>query len=524
MRLKAKFPLHAAVLALAAGLWPHGARAHGFTVPYDLPVPLWLFMLGAAATVALSFVAIALLATRATELKAYPRLDLLRWAPGRALAHPWVLGLVRLVSVALFALILVAGLFGNQGAFHNIAPTLVWVIWWVGMAYLSALVGDLWSLINPWKIIFAWAEALNRRLGRGELSLHRPLPRVVGVWPAAVLFLAFAWIEMVWTQGEVPRTLALLILVYSTAVWMGMFAHGREAWLRSGEAFTLVFGLLARFAPLEARVSGAAACGACSDPNCRDGEGGCVNCYECFARAAPGERQWNLRPYAVGLLSERPVPFSLTVFVLLMLSTVTFDGFRETPLWSEIVRALVSGIPSRAAFQVGLVTSLALAGFPALFVVVYLAFGKLIGLAGGRAGAGAPSAVELAGAFVLTLVPIALAYHLAHYLSFLVIAGQLVIPLSSDPLGLGWNLFHTTHYRLDISIVNARFVWFTAVPAVVIGHIAAVYLAHVMAIRLYRDQGAARRSQYPMLVLMVCYTMISLWILAQPIAKYTPGG
>ncbi|MHC4448182.1 MAG: hypothetical protein ACYSXF_10455, partial [Planctomycetota bacterium] len=509
-------------LALAVPVWMGAgeARAHGFTVPYDLPVPLWLYMTGAAATVALSFVVIAIFARGASEVRTYPRYDLLRWSIFRALGHPWSLSVVRVASVATFALIVAAGLFGAQNPFKNIAPILVWVIWWVGLAYVSALLGDLWALINPWKIAFAWGEGLFRRLSGRELTLGRPVPRWLGFWPAALLFLMFAWIEMAWQGGEVPRTLALAILAYSVLTWAGMFIYGREQWLRRGEAFTLVFGLLARFAPLEVRVLGSSACSGCSNESCRGGEGDCVNCYECYARAGGRDRQWNLRPYAVGLLSEGPAPFSLIVFVLLMLSTVTFDGFRETPLWADLLDALISGIPSRAVTAVAVITSVALAAAPTLFVIVYLGFGRMIG-ASARSGVadGGPTSLELAGYFVLTLIPIALAYHLAHYLSFLVIAGQLVIPLSSDPLGLGWNLFNTLHYRVDISIVNARFVWFTAVPAVVIGHIVAVYLAHVMAVRVYKDQRAARLSQYPMLVLMVCYTMISLWILAQPIVE-----
>jgi hypothetical protein len=102
----------------------------------------------------------------------------------------------------------------------------------------------------------------------------------------------------------------------------------------------------------------------------------------------------------------------------------------------------------------------------------------------------------------------------------LLIAGQLIIPLSSDPFGIGWNLFHTTHYRIDIGIVGAKFVWYTAVTTIVIGHILAVYLAHTMALRVIGDHRRALKSQVPMLFLMVSYTMISLWILAQPIVEY----
>jgi hypothetical protein len=128
---------------------------------------------------------------------------------------------------------------------------------------------------------------------------------------------------------------------------------------------------------------------------------------------------------------------------------------------------------------------------------------------------------ELAGLFVLSLVPIAIAYHLAHYFNLLAIAGQFIIPLSSDPFGFGWDLFGTTLYRIDIGLVDARFIWYLAVLAIVAGHIIAVWIGHVTAYTVFADSGVARRSQYPMLVLMVGYTTLSLWILAQPIIEPT---
>jgi uncharacterized membrane protein len=129
------------------------------------------------------------------------------------------------------------------------------------------------------------------------------------------------------------------------------------------------------------------------------------------------------------------------------------------------------------------------------------------------------TALKVAKLFVLTLIPIALAYHLAHYLSFLLIVGQYMIPLASDPFGFGWDLFSTSLYFVNIGIVNAKFIWYTSVVAIVTGHIIAVYLAHVIAVRTFRNTKAALLSQVPMLVLMVSYTVLSLWILAQPVVE-----
>jgi len=112
---------------------------------------------------------------------------------------------VRLVSVSLFVLVLAAGLIGNPDPKKNALPLLVWVFWWVGLAYVCALVGDAWRLLNPWNALFAGAEALVRRLSpAARLSFEAPYPAWLGVWPAVVLFLGFAWLELIWPKGQVP--------------------------------------------------------------------------------------------------------------------------------------------------------------------------------------------------------------------------------------------------------------------------------------------------------------------------------
>jgi hypothetical protein len=288
-----------------------------------------------------------------------------------------------------------------------------------------------------------------------------------------------------------------------------MWVFGPEVWLRYGEAFSLAFGLLARFAPTEVRVIQPEVCQTCSLA-CRDQDGECINCYACFQRAEAAQREWNIRPFAAGLLRHETVSISEIVFVLLVLATVTFDGVRATPLWVRFEQAL-------AAFLLPVVTrTLGLAVLPGLFLGIYATFCRVMVVASGIQR----STVAVARRFIYTLVPIALAYHIAHYLSFLLIQGQFILPLLSDPFGFGWDLFGTASYRPTLSLVGARFVWFTAMTAIVVGHILAVYLAHRVALRTWRTQPSALRSQYPMVVLMLGYTMISLWLLAQPIVEH----
>ncbi len=119
--------------------------------------------------------------------------------------------------------------------------------------------------------------------------------------------------------------------------------------------------------------------------------------------------------------------------------------------------------------------------------------------------------------FAASLLPIAVAYHLAHYASYLALAGQLMLPIASDPLGFGWDLFGTANHRIDLGVINAEGVWWTAAAALVIGHALSVFVAHAEAMRLFPDRRQAIRSQLPMMVFMVGLTSLSLWILAQPI-------
>jgi hypothetical protein len=498
----------ARVSGIAFACWLAAAgpvQAHGFGERYDLPIPLWLYLAGAGMTVAVSFVMMALFMRKAPVGHNYSRIDVTLWWIGRALAAPAVMLVLRLVGVGLYLLIVCAGLFGAQSPLKNVAPAMVWAIWWVGMAYASALIGNLWAIVNPLDTLFAWAEALYARLRRGRrLALGLHYPAALGVWPAAALFLVFLWMEIVWEHSDEPAGLAAAMLAYSALTWLGMLLYGREEWLRRGEIFSLVFGLLSRFAPTEIRVE--------EKPGDAGENGKAPKVFYRKGPVPPFVRvSVHLRPYAVGLLTREPVDASHVVLVVLILAAMSFDGFIETPAWAAVVAAFEA--PAAVKTQ-GLIAA------PLIFLAVYLAVCRLTVWSGRSPGGGpapSPSTSRVAGLYVLTLVPIAIAYFIAHYLSFLVMAAQYLIPLVSDPLGLGWDLFGTTTHFIRPGIIGARLVWYVSVAAIVIGHIAAVYLAHVTALRDIGDKQAALRSQYPMLVLMVGYTMLSLWIIAQPI-------
>ena len=304
------------------------------------------------------------------------------------------------------------------------------------------------------------------QLGRGPLRITaedaRRYPDWLGVWPAVALFAAFAWVELVYAGRSIPAHLGRLIVGYSALTWTGMALFGRATWMRYGDPFATAFGVLARFSPTEIRVTDREACRRCELP-CAGRDGACLECGECFDRAVPGRRAWNVRPFAAGLLNTADVSPSMVVFVLLLLSTVTFDGFTATPAWARLDGALYAALAPLGEARLTVIGTLGLLVFPLVFVAVYLLFARWMAWMGD----GQLTTGTVARLFVLSLVPIAIAYHLAHYFTYLLVQGQLLIRLASDPLGLGWNLFGTARYRPEIGIVGARAVWYTAVIAIV---------------------------------------------------------
>ncbi|MGB6282985.1 MAG: hypothetical protein WBG18_00920, partial [Xanthobacteraceae bacterium] len=133
--------------------------AHGFGQRYDLPIPLWLYLLGAGATVGFSFLLVAALMPARRSGDRRLRLAL---PSGGIVGRSFVLA-VRVAGITLFALVVIAGLIGNQSPFKNIAPTMVWVIGWVGLSFASALIGDIWVVVNPWDSLARLVERHHQR-------------------------------------------------------------------------------------------------------------------------------------------------------------------------------------------------------------------------------------------------------------------------------------------------------------------------------------------------------------------------
>ncbi len=501
-----------ASILLAMLLTPTGVFAHGIGERYDLPVPLSLWLSGGGFAIAASFVVASAVLKNKETRAATSDTSAARLA---IVVNPWLSRALQIVTALLTLLVVVAGLLGDQTPTHNIAPVMVWVIWWVGIAYLSALVGDIWSVINPWAFVFAGFENFAKQL---RLRLH-PLqyPDRLGAWPAVILFGAFSWIELVYDSRAEPSRLATLMVGYSIITWVGMMLFGREPWLASADPFAVAFRTFAQFAPMELRHECRLARNLAWRGTLTDQRGAQR------AATADGKVAYRsvilFRPYGSGLIGSKDISPSMLVFISLLLSTVTFDGFLATPVWNALEGYLYRMLSEFPESRVTIITTAGLIAFWTGFLGLYLAFAAWMS----RAAHGALSFSAAARLFVIALVPIAIGYNIAHYFTYLLTEGQLVLKLASDPFGFGWNLFGTARYHPNYELVGGRFTWYVAVLAIVVGHIFAVYISHSIALREIADRDKALRSQVPMLLLMVGYTMLSLWIIAQPVTQFNGG-
>lgn len=461
-----------AVLAVALGaalLGPAAAQAHGLVGKADLPIPAWMFAWVAAGVLIGSYSALG-------RLWETPQLDgtvARRAGTTFPLPRGWDAGW-GLVGLAAFVLLIVAGLHGVQDS-RNMAPTLVFVVFWVGVPIVSVLAGDVWALLSPWRSAARGARALVRRRAE-RMPAPLTLPPWVGRWPAVGGILLFAWLELVYTGRDRPALLAVLALAYAGVQLVAMASFGVERWSERGDAFAVLFNLFARLSPWE-----------------RDG------------------RHVRLRRPLSGLADLPPAPGTVALLCATIGSTA-FDGLTNGGLWRELSQPVLKGLINGG---VGAGTAETLTRTLGLALTVLAVAGLYrVGVHGMVAAGTERDEAALSMRFVTSLAPIAFGYLLAHYFSLLVFQGQATAHLVSDPFGRGSNLFGTASAGIDYGAVSAAAIWYVQVVALVGGHVGGVVLAHDRALGFFGGAREALVSQRWMLLVMVALTCVGLYLLS----------
>ncbi len=527
-------------------------------------IPAWLYQLSLALIIVLSFGTFELLSwlgsrrdgAAATETPATAaRVDLLgRGVLYRLVRSPLPRFAAQVVSASLFILVIVAGLFGHQNPAMNIAPLLTWTIWWAGLIFVILYAGKAFCTVCPWDAIATWIERLRPWGPRGEgggLSLGLRWPRRLrNIWPAVILFVLLTWVELGLGITMIPRATAWLALGMLGMAVGSILLFDRKAFCRYGCLVGQVSGLYAQFSSIELRVTDPTACATCTTMDCykgnERGEGCptfefpktmnrstyCTLCTECI-RTCPHESiSIRARPWAADLVADpvaasgpkaktgavgplRPVRSVLptgrsdeATLAVVLLSMTSFHGLTMTPSWPRWNEAIADFAGVAISISFAAVMLVAIIVPIALFWALSAASAALLGEVGGVRG--------VFFRYAAALLPIALFYHLAHNAEHLLVEGPKVLALASDPFGWGWNLFGTAGWSVP-PLITLEGLWVIQVLFVVIGHVYGLWISERITRALVPDdRRRAFVGQLPMLAAMVVFSVVSLWLLYQP--------
>ena len=454
--------------------------AHALASRQDLPIPAWLFAWAASIVLIASFFALSA-AWRKPQFEDEHRRSLGERLTA-ALLSLSVQVLCGAIGVFLLGVAVYAGLRGTEAPDRNFALTFLFVTCWLGFPFFSAILGDLFRPFNPWRAVGRAAGGGFRAIA-GQRAAHLDYPEWLGRWPAAAGLLAFVWIEVVYGRTSIvsvdiePHAVAVAALLYSAYTLAMMAVFGAEEWCERGEVFSVYFGMFGRLG-----VFGE-----------RDG------------------RLYRRRPFSAAT-RWATLPGSAAVVVASIAAT-SFDGAQDGAFKS----AIESSFEWFSDRGLGLTEALRLTD-TIFMLLTFAAVGLvyLLGVRGMRTVPGAPSFKQLRTGFAHSLIPIALAYLVAHYFSFFVFQEQAQFTyLLSDPLGTGHtDLFGTVNYTVDYRVLSANTIWYVQVAALVIGHVIGLMLAHDRALVYWPDYKEATASQYWMLAVMVAFTCFGLYLLS----------
>ena len=475
-------PLGVATAAALVAALPGVAAAHGLSPTYQSPLPLAVYLVGAAVTVALSFLFVIARDMRAPEIP-----------PDRIVRVPsWLRVLLRGVGLVGWLWIMAQGIAGGSSD-AAVATLFLWVYGWVGIAMVSALVGPVWEWLDPFATLHDILAWVLRTVGIRGWTVSE-VPAALRLWPAVVGLAFFVWLELVPIVSAATLTVVLAGYTVLTLAMMAQF--GRDQWRAQGETFTVWFRTLNRLAPMgvvPAAQTATADARDSLDPDAVDA--GVV------AR----------RPFATALLTATWNP-ALVVLVAIGIASIIFDGLSQT-----VAFASVFGAPQLLPKTVLLLAWLAIVAGASLWVGRAVSWGAI--------GAG--------------LLPIAVGYLVAHYLTYLLIDGQRIVIAISDPFQQGWDLFGTAFFQPDAGWLPAGLVWTAQLAAVVGGHMLGAWAGHVTAQRDMEALASAkpardlrhrkipdappsparnvRRREIPLAIVMVALTTLTLWSLGQAI-------
>lgn len=397
-------------------------------------------------------------------------------------ANQRVRDVISIISLAVVIVLIIVGAAGSRDPLANLLPLVIWSFWWIAIVMLQCVFGNIWAWINPWTGIY-------NTLFRGSKKWHA-LPKSIGQWPAIVIFISFYIFIIADLAPDDPARLSNFVLGYLVFTLIGMVVFGDDDWLNQVECFTIFFRLISRLSPVEIKAGG---------------KGWLVG--------LPG---WRALKY-----EKNTAP--LSIFLLSMLASGSFDGVNETFWWLGQIGINPLAFPGRSA-----VVWHSSIGMLAANMLLYATFAfcvwigcKLVMVS--YAKNYNRQDIEFKTMFsilAISVLPIAAVYHGSHYLTSFMINGQYLVVALSDPFANGSNLLGLENVQVTTGYLNevasVRKIWLTQASIVVFGHIVAVLMAHFVIMEQIPDRKPAIMFHIPIAIFMTGYTWFGLWLLAAP--------
>jgi len=517
---------------------PNMPNCHGMPGMNMAGIPDWLYYSSIVMVMLISFIILEIFKKRNaqtnTQANTYKKYELTRFKPIRFFFKSRIVQFfIRSGVTVVFFLIIYAGFYGNQHPGKNIAPSLTWNIWWIGLIFLILFLGKMWCYACPWDAITNVMTRLSIfKVKKRTINLGWKWPTYFkNIYPATIFFILLTWLELGYHVTLSPESTALLGLIMLTMVFLPGLLFEKKAFCQYGCLIGRISGLYAMFSPVEIRSRNKDICKTCKTVDCFKGNTNgypcptnqnlktmtvntyCTMCAECFRSCPQDNVAFNLRSFGKDLLQTSTFRKDESYLCLILFALTAFHGLTMTPVWKIFTQKLQSLFNSSEllSFSIGMTISL---------IIPFALYATFIKLSALFAGEKEQQFKDLFVKFAYGLLPIALFYHISHNVEHFFMEGQKLVVLISDPFGYGWNLFGTADIPIS-PILSLASVWYIQVVLIIIGHVFGIIITHKHSYQIFHSRKAAIKSQIPMILLMIMFSVLSLWLVAQPMQMRT---
>ncbi|MEP1441474.1 MAG: hypothetical protein ABJK39_00525 [Hyphomicrobiales bacterium] len=378
-----------------------------------------------------------------------------------------------LLSSFFWGFLVIVGFYGSHDPLVNPLPLFIWTVWWVGFVTLSAVIGNFWHWLNPWSGLYELV------VGSADRKPPLTLPATLGSWPAIIIFVAFAIFMLASISPEDPEELAFFVLLYLVFTFIGMVLFGKDEWESRAECFTMIIRYFSSLSIIGIHDN----------------------------KVKIGVPSWKLK-------TQQNKTTSAGLFVLTVFAISSFDGLNETFWWLDFLDINPLEFPGRSA--IFWETTAGVLITPLILISLFCGC-----VYSGLAIVGETKRFrEAFFVLAIAIVPIAVGYHLAHYLASFLVNIQYSLAAATDPWTTGADFLNLGTFYVTTGFFNtlegSRTIFLTQVTAVVAGHILSIIVAHASAYFLFKNNKIATVSQIPLAVFMIAYTLFGLWLLAAP--------